>query len=396
MRPSQPEGAADRLTGMRTLALIAVMAAIAGCGLAPADSATGAPPVGTAVATTPRPLIVTSVSFGSASDGWLLARPQCNRARCGQQLLASTDGGRLWHAVPAPRLRIGKIAAVTFANARDGWLYGAEVLWATHDGGARWHRVPLPPGGRLQSVTPGSGRILASIGRCGSDRLACSFRLWTAPAGSDSFRLVPGAAGARHAPQPTVAISGHTGFAYATWLDRPVSEHVLLSGPADGTHRWHRLRDPCGPSWSAALAAERGGWRLLITCGTEPGAGQQIKLAYVSANAGRTWRRVASPPSGGYVADASAAGTGPVYLSGGRMDIYISRSFGRSWHTSASLDNAAGLAGAGAVLTATAITSTRAVAFQEGVPCNQIWLTTDSGDRWTPVTVGHRPARCPR
>jgi len=193
-----------------------------------------------------------------------------------------------------------------------------------------------------------------------------------------------------------VAISGRTGFAYATWLDRPVSEHILLAGPADSAHRWHRLRDPCGPSWSAALAAEHGGQRVLITCGTEPGAGMQIKQACLSADAGRTWRRVANPPPGGYVGDASAAWTGPVYLSGGRMDIYISWSFGQSWHTSASLDNAAGLAGAGAILTATAITSTRAVALQEGVNCKQVWLTTDSGHHWTPVTVGHRPARCPQ
>src|SRR6266446_724957 len=219
----QPEGAADRLKGMRTPALLAAMAAIAGCGLPPSHSATHAPAASAAVATTGRPLMVTSVSFGSASDGWLLAQPQCDRAHCGLQLLTSTDGGRHWHAVPAPPLRIGTIAAVTFANARDGWLYGAKVMWATHNGGARWHRVPLPPGGRLQSLTPGAGRILASIGRCSTkDQLACSFRLWTAPAGSDAFRPVPGAAGPRHAPEPTVAISGRTGFAYATWLDRPV------------------------------------------------------------------------------------------------------------------------------------------------------------------------------
>jgi hypothetical protein len=163
---------------------------------------------------------------------------------------------------------------------------------------------------------------------------------------------------------------------------------MLLAGPADGTHLWRRLADPCGPSWSAALAATHGGQRLLIACGTEPGAGQQIKRAYISANAGRTWTRVANPPSGGYVGYASAAPAGPVYLSGGRMGIYISSNFGRSWHTSASLDNAAGLAGAGYILTASAITSARAVAFQENVTCKQIWLTTDSGQHWTPVTVG--------
>lgn len=380
---------------MRSAALLAAMAASAGC-LAPACSATHGPAASSAVATTGRPLIVTSVSFGSASEGWLLARPQCGRAHCRLQLLSSTDGGRHWHAVPAPGLPAGKVTVVTFASARDGWLYGAKVLWATHSGGARWRRVPLPPGGRLQSLTPGAGRILASIGRCSSDRHACSFRLWTAPGGSGTFRPVPGATGARLAPEPTVAISGRAGFAYATWFARPVSEDLLLAGPADGTHRWHRLRDPCGPSWSAALAAAQGGQHLLIICGAEPGAGLQIKLAYVSADAGRTWQRAASPPPGGYVGSASAAGAGQVYLSGGRMDIYISGNFGRSWHTSASLGNAAGLAGAGFTLTATAITSTRAVAFQQGVNCNQIWLTTDSGQHWTPVTVGRPPATCQR
>src|SRR5258707_12308031 len=108
---------------------------------------------------------------------------------------------------------MGAIAGFPFAKARAGWLYGAQVLWATHNGGARWHRVRLPPRGRLQSLTPGAGRILASIGRCSSDGLACSFRLWTPPAGSDAFRPVPGAAGPRHAPGPPVAISGRTRFA---------------------------------------------------------------------------------------------------------------------------------------------------------------------------------------
>ena len=32
------------------------------------------------------------------------------------------------------------VGSVTFADARNGWLYGPG-LWATHNGGASWHKV---------------------------------------------------------------------------------------------------------------------------------------------------------------------------------------------------------------------------------------------------------------
>ncbi len=50
----------------------------------------------------------------------------------------------------------GRYAAVTFANARDGWLYGAQVLWAIHNGGA-----PLAPrstAARRAAAVPNAGR----------------------------------------------------------------------------------------------------------------------------------------------------------------------------------------------------------------------------------------------
>ena len=81
-------------------------------------------------------------------------------------------------------------------------------------------------------------------------------------------------------------------------------------------------------SWTAALAAAPGGW-LFLGCGAESGAGQQVKVAYLSADGGRTWHKVASPPSGGYLGSASMNPAGTIFLSGERMNIYVSRDGGR-------------------------------------------------------------------
>jgi hypothetical protein len=78
---------------------------------------------------------------------------------------------------------------------------------------------------------------------------------------------------------------------------------------------------------------------------------------------------------------------GTIFLSGGRMDLYVSRDRGRSWHQSPSLHNAAGLAGAGFPLAGSAITGTQGFAFQAGVYRQQVWLTSNGGRSWTPVTV---------
>jgi hypothetical protein len=78
---------------------------------------------------------------------------------------------------------------------------------------------------------------------------------------------------------------------------------------------------------------------------------------------------------------------GTIFLSGYRMGLYLSRDRGRSWHESPSLQNAAGLAGAGFSLTGSTITGSHGFAVQEGVDQQQVWLTSDGGRRWTPVTI---------
>jgi hypothetical protein len=340
-----------------------------------------------------RALTVLSASFVSVSAGWLLATPCAEQVQtCRTVVMRKTvDGGRTWFAVPAPDAPpadmyqgsppANAVGAILFTSAGEGWAFG-PALWQTRDGGATWQKVSVP-GGPVQDLAVAGDRVLAVPGRCGASGGACSVRVYSAAAGSDDWRAVPDAAGAG-VRSARLVVSGGAGYVLAmtAGLGRP----VLLAGPVNGSGRWRSVPDPCRGAWSGALAAAPGGW-LFLGCGLEPGAGEQIKAAYLSGDGGRSWRKVASPPSGGYLGDASMSTGGTIFLSGGRMDLYVSRDRGRSWHQSPSLHNAAGLAGAGFPLAGSAITGTQGFAFQAGVYRQQVWLTSNGGRSWTPVTV---------
>ena len=161
------------------------------------------------------------------------------------------------------------------------------------------------------------------------------FQVYSSAAGSTAWRPVPGAAGT-HVSPASLVVAGQAGYVFATTgLGRP----VLLTGPVSGLDRWQPLRNPCRSAWSMAVAAAPGGW-LFLGCGYDPSAGNQVKTAYVSGNGGRVWRQVATPPTGGYLTAASMTAGGTIFLSGSRMNVYISRNRGHNWHTSPSLNDA--------------------------------------------------------
>jgi len=381
-----------------TAALLVRVSACGRAGPAPAGGASrsasgtgarsGAPAAGPARGG--RALSVLSASFVSASAGWLLATPCADQVRtCRTVVMRKTaDGGRTWFAVPAPdappadmyqgRPPSNAVGTILFTGAGAGWAFG-PALWQTRDGGP-WRKMSVP-GGPVQDLAVAGNRVLAVTGRCGARGGACRFGVYSAVAGSDGWRAVPGAAGPGSAQ---LAVSGGVGYVLAVTAGpgRP----VLLAGPVNGAARWRSVPDPCAGASSGALAAAAGGW-LFLGCGREPGVGEQVKAAYLSGDGGRSWHQVASPPSGGYLGGASMSPGGTIFLSGPRMDLYLSRDRGRSWHQSPSLANAAGLAGAGFPLAGSAITDTWGFAFQQGVDQQQVWLTSDGGRDWTPVTV---------
>lgn len=276
----------------------------------------------------------------------------------------------------------GAVSAIRFADLRNGWAFGPG-LWATHDGGRTWHRVSIG-GASVVSLEAARGRAIAAFGSCDTERTVCTSRVYTSAAGTDVWSPVPGTAVTR-AGETEVVVSGGTGYIAATTVmaGRP----ALLTGPTDGSAAWQRLAAPCTSFWhlGAALAAGPGG-SVVLACASEPSAGNQWKRAYLSADGGRTWRRLADPPVGGYLGPAAVTPAGTILISGPRSDVYISWDGGRSWHTSASLIRAqAGADGLAAAMTSS--TQGFAITPGGGSTDQAIWFTYDDGHTWTPVTV---------
>jgi hypothetical protein len=374
------------------ITVVLLVAAVA-CGRSAPGNATGTAARSGSPERGGRALTVLSASFVSPSTGWLLATPCAEQVQtCRAVVMRKTvDGGRTWFAVPAPDAPpadqyqgsppANAVGAVVFTSAGTGWAFG-PALWQTRDGGATWRKMRLS-GGPVQDLGVAGDRVLAVTGRCGDAGRACSFRVYSAAAGSDDWQAVPGAAGTG-IRSARLVVSGDVGYLFAVTAD--LGKPLLISGPAHGSVRWRSVPDPCRGAWSGALAAAPDGW-LFLGCGLEPGAGNQVKAAYLSGDGGCSWQKIASPPFGGYLAGASMSPGGTIFLSGGRMDIYVSRDRGRSWHQSPSLASAAGLAGAGLPLVGSTVTDTQGFAFQEGPGQQQLWLTSDGGLHWIPVTV---------
>ena len=271
---------------------------------------------------------------------------------------------------------------MALASASDGWAYGPG-LWSTHDGGRTWRRVPTH-GESVQSLVTAGGRVLASFSRCGPVRLpgCAGFGVYSSPAGRDDWQPVPGADSRRYG-YGLVAAAGTRGFVTAS-TGVAGRRDLLLAGPVTGSSAWRPRAVPClnWVNWGMPMAATPGG-TVVLGCASQPGAGQQPKMAYLSRDGGRSWWRLADPPASGYLGALSVTPAGTIAASGARSDVYLSWDSGRTWHTSRSLDRA----DIGDGLFATMVTDSTGFVLQNNNSLTQIWFTHDDGHTWAPVTI---------
>lgn len=303
-------------------AAVAMIAAGAAASAAPADGAarSGFAPQ--------------SVTFISASQGWVLGLAPCHPAPC-TAVVHTRDGGRTWHRIPAPGaplvpVGLGARAGVSelrFADASNGWAYGPDV-YLTHNGGAIWHKIRMP--GPVLDLEAAAGVAYAAVkNRHGNTAL------YRSTVGRNRWSLVPGLGNIPGAAaEGSITLHGSAGWL----LVGNLIVGITLLRTSTGAN-WTHMHDPCGTVMGAGLfpasIAADTARQVSMLCVSTPASGSTLKKVYSSADGGRHFTAAGEPPSGGL--DAMLARPTSVHLFVAAASvfswIYASGNAGRTWHT---------------------------------------------------------------
>lgn len=333
-----------------------------------------------------------SVTFVSASEGWLLGSVPCSPDLCAS-VLRTTDGGRTWQSIPAPATTVVPAAAgpkgvsgIRFADALDGWAYGPEV-WATHDGGATWHEQALPgidsqigvfaleaAGGLVHAVYPpgsGGGSLAIASSPVGSDA-------WTVSAVSVTL-------GAGPVPRPQIVLHGTAGWILEN--DRVVTDGARLVQRA-----WQTWQPPCLDTAGPADLAAADAAHLVAVCDIGQWSTPSGVHLYTSADGGVSFRAssVLVPVAGesGVTVAPSASGEWSTAVvagseSGGGAVLVATFDRGQTWSVVHRSPSNAEVSYVGFT------TSSQGVAIETaaGGTSSRLLMTRDGGHSWSAVTL---------
>ena len=275
-----------RLTGAAALACAAAL--IPAAALA-ATTSPAAPAGAGHTATVPAGFRPSSASFYSPASGVVLGGVGCvPRKPCRTRLVATTDSGARWSFLRAPDV---SVTQVTFADRRNGWLYGGRGLWATHDRGARWRKLSLARG-VIDSMAASAGTAYAVVTPPGGK----PDELFASPAGRDAWARV----GHLTARFGILAVSGRAAwFGNGGGLSDRSSPYVWAT---TDRARWRKYPVRCPAPYNfnglASIAAASPSDVFFLCLGDAAG-GQQGKAVLRSVNGGRTTHLAGTPPVSG-------------------------------------------------------------------------------------------------
>ena len=228
------------------------------CGAASASTAAATPAEATATAV-PAHFEAGSVSFISASEGFVLGTSPCTTEPCAAALVMTADGSKTWASTAAPHVPFssasspssGSVGKVLFANASDGWVYG-PTLWATYNGAQTWAKVKL--GGPVYLLATSADEVYAVVGSCSPSAHNCrtpTLKLERAIVGSDAWHTVGDVSGYG----TTAVLFAKNANAWVSFAPKSAGAVMIWKSSNSGSS-WQRLPDPCyDPSEATDLAA---------------------------------------------------------------------------------------------------------------------------------------------
>ncbi len=210
------------------------------------------------------------LTWVSNDDGWALGTAPCGNPPC-TSILRTTDGGKSWVGIPAPRAFLAatdtctdacdQISNLRFANRLVGYAYGPNSFFLTTDGGASWRKQAGGYAYGLEVVDSAVLRVSAQAAGC---EPGCTFRLQRAAIGSDSWQDVALPPGGRSA-WAQLAASGSTVVlaTHANAAGGAEDATAVLFTSRDGGSSWHAVGEPCPrigtgevDSWNVTVAPD--------------------------------------------------------------------------------------------------------------------------------------------
>jgi hypothetical protein len=364
-------------------AAIACAAALMPSAALAAATARAAPAGAGNPATVPAGFRPSSASFYSPASGVVLGGAGCLYGKpCKARLAATTDSGARWSFLKAPDVQVTQ---VTFADRRNGWLYGptgrydGRGLWATHDRGAHWRKLSVARG-VIDSMAASAGTAYAVVTPPGGK----PDELFASPVGRDAWARV----GHLTARFGILAVSGR-----AAWFGNRggsidgSSPYVWAT--TDGA-RWHKYPVRCPAPYNfnglASIAAATPS-DVFFLCLSDAAAGQQGKAVLRSVNGGRTTHLAGTPPTSGPGGVIALPPRRPQVITLG-TEFFLDRSGdgGKTW-TAKAAD------GGGAPWNSLSYLSRTAGWAEFGsAPYSGLLRTTNAGVIWHQVSFARAPA----
>jgi len=346
-----------------------------------------------------------SISNVGQGNIFVLGSSNCGSAGRCPVLVGSTDNGRTWQLLssfkssPVPDaptrdgvvMQMHGLSQVRFANAKIGWVFGADVQYTT-DGGKTFR-----PYGHLghdvtDVETDGSQVIVASADGCATRPCTGAYHVARASIGAAAATTEVGT-GVAGAVLDTLRVVFDAKQAYLSpqWVGPPTSGFEPQRITSGGLQPLGPLGVRCGEGRNPDIIAPadpQGG--LFALCPSLGGgaAGSSGMDVFISNNEGKSWVPVSSGAlilvNSGSRSFAAANAHDLIAVSAGdpalHGSIQVSHDGGRSWHSPSSPPpmptNGWAWVGAPRGKTYYAISA-------DAVP--EFWQSDDSGETWTKV-----------